>query len=213
MNRLPIKTNLGTCTLLWECERVTGFRLPGGREHGSDTVSAAADVSSQGVALLPADIGSFPSAERSAGILPASVANAGRMPALHGAPDGTPHWVLALARRVQAHMTGDLQDFADVPFDWERVGEFQRAVYRVALGVKPGVTWSYGQVANALPGSPGPGGARSVGTALGQNPWPLLVPCHRFIGADGKMTGFSAPGGIKTKLKLLALEGAQLFAE
>jgi len=168
MNRLPIKTDLGVCTLLWEGDRVAGFRLPDGREpRVSDEHSAE--------------------------------------------PANAPEWVLALARRVQAHMAGDLQDFAEVPFDWERVGEFQRDVYRVALGVKAGVTWSYGQVASAL-GLP-PGGARSVGTALGQNPWPLLVPCHRFIGADGKMTGFSAPGGIKTKLKLLALEGAQLFAE
>jgi methylated-DNA-[protein]-cysteine S-methyltransferase len=191
MNRLPIKTELGTCTLLWEGDRVTGFRLPDGSPH--------------------ANAGSFPSAESSAGVSPAFATDAGGMPALLGAPEGTSDWVLALARRVQAHMAGDLQDFADVPFDWERVGEFQRDVYRVALGVKAGVTWSYGQVAHAL-GMP-PGGARSVGTALGQNPWPLLVPCHRFIGADGKMTGFSAPGGIKTKLKLLALEGAQLFAE
>lgn len=162
MNRLPIQTALGTCTLLWEDDRATGFRLPGGTE-----------------ASVPAT------------------------PA--------PEWVQALARRVAAHMAGDMQDFADVPFDWERVSAFQSDVYRVALGVKPGVTWSYGQVAKAL-GLP-PGGARAVGTALGQNPWPLLVPCHRFIAADGKMTGFSAPGGIKTKLKLLALEGAQLFAE
>jgi methylated-DNA-[protein]-cysteine S-methyltransferase len=164
MNRLPIQTELGTCTLLWEGDRVTGFRLPGGRESDDEAPATAA-----------------------------------------------PEWVAALAGRVQAHISGSVQDFADVPFDWERVTEFQREVYRVALGVKSGVTWSYGQVANAL-GLP-PGGARSVGTALGQNPWPLLVPCHRFIGADGKMTGFSAPGGIKTKLKLLALEGSQLFAE
>jgi methylated-DNA-[protein]-cysteine S-methyltransferase len=163
MNRIPIPTALGTCTLLWEGERVTGFRLPGG----------------------------------------------GGEPVAEGGP--APEWAAALATRVALHMSGDLQDFAEVPFDWERVGEFQRDVYRVALGVKPGVTWSYGQVAKAL-GMP-PGGARAVGTALGQNPWPLLVPCHRFIAADGKMTGFSAPGGIRTKLKLLALEGAQLFAE
>lgn len=165
MNRLTIKTDLGACTLLWDGDHVTGFRLPDARERDADAA----------------------------------------------APAAAPDWVLALAKKVQAHMAGDLQDFAGVPFDWERVGEFQRDVYRVALGVKAGATWSYGQVANAL-GLP-PGGARSVGTALGQNPWPLLVPCHRFIGADGKMTGFSAPGGIKTKLKLLALEGAQLFAE
>ena len=162
MNRLAIQTRLGTCTLLWEGDRVTGFRLP---YSGQPRVESTTP----------------------------------------------PDWVARLAERVTAHMAGDLQDFAEVPFDWNRVSEFKRDVYKVALGVKPGVTWSYGQVANAL-GLP-PGGARSVGTALGQNPWPLLVPCHRFIGADGKMTGFSAPGGIRTKLTLLALEGAQLFAE
>jgi len=57
------------------------------------------------------------------------------------------------------------------------------------------------------------GAARAVGTALGANRWPLLIPCHRVVAADGKMTGFSGPGGIRTKLRLLALEGAQLFAE
>ena len=75
----------------------------------------------------------------------------------------------------------------------------------------PGQTSTYGQLAAAI-GRP-LSEARAIGTALGQNPWPLLVPCHRFIGADGRMTGFSAPGGIKTKLRLLALEGVELFAE
>lgn len=129
----------------------------------------------------------------------------------HARDTTTPDWVREIVQRVQRHLEGELQDFADLPFDWSRVSEFQRRVYATALTVKAGSTWSYGQVASAL-GLP-PGGARAVGVALGQNPWPLLVPCHRFIGADGKMTGFSAPGGTKTKLKLLALEGAQLFAE
>ena len=53
--------------------------------------------------------------------------------------------------------------------------------------------------------------SRAVGTALGENPWPLLIPCHRIISAAGKMTGFSGPGGVATKTKLLALEGAQLL--
>lgn len=160
MPHLTIQTELGVCTLLWEGERVTGFRLPDG------------DTQETGPA---------------------------------------PDWVEAIGNRVALHLAGTVQDFADVPFDWERVSEFQRNVYRVALGVKSGVTWTYGQVAHAI-GLP-PGGARAIGVALGQNPWPLLVPCHRFIGADGGMTGFSAPGGIKTKLRLLALEGSQLFAE
>ena len=57
------------------------------------------------------------------------------------------------------------------------------------------------------------GSARAVAAALGANPWPLLVPCHRIVGADGGMTGFSGPGGIRTKTRLLALEGALLLSE
>lgn len=133
------------------------------------------------------------------------------LPPVEGADDETPGWVADLIARVQAHLAGDLKDFADVPFAWERVTDFQRAVYEQALRVKAGETWSYGRLTKAA-GQP-MAAARAVGTALGQNPWPLLVPCHRFVGADGKMTGFSAPGGIPTKLRLLALEGAELFAE
>jgi methylated-DNA-[protein]-cysteine S-methyltransferase len=121
-----------------------------------------------------------------------------------------PPWINAIILRVQRHLAGKLQDFADLPYSWHAVSAFQRKVYEAALDVKAGQTASYGQLAAAVgyPCTP-----RSVGRALGQNPWPLLVPCHRFIAADGRMTGFSAPGGIATKLRLLALEGAQLFAE
>lgn len=129
-------------------------------------------------------------------------------PAAAGMP--LPAFVSTLIARVRSHLSGDFQDFADVPYRFDLVSSFQRAVYEAALQVKPGQTWTYGQLAKAL-GQP-TAVARAVGTALGQNPWPLLVPCHRFVGADGHMTGFSAPGGIDTKLKLLALEGAQWFA-
>ncbi len=128
-----------------------------------------------------------------------------------GATTAVPAWIEGLIARVQRHLGGEPQDYADVPFAFSRVSSFQRELYAAALKVKAGQTLSYGGLAKAM-GQP-PAAARAVGTALGQNPWPLLVPCHRFVGADGTMTGFSAPGGIKTKLKLLALEGAQLFAE
>lgn len=132
------------------------------------------------------------------------------------APEGSggeiaPDWIREIVRDVQAHLGGQMRDFARLPYAWEQVTPFQRDVYIAALGVKPGEMRSYGQLTLAI-GQP-IAAARAVGTALGQNPWPLLVPCHRFVGADGKMTGFSAPGGISTKLKLLALEGSQLFAE
>jgi methylated-DNA-[protein]-cysteine S-methyltransferase len=132
------------------------------------------------------------------------------LPPTHCRSQRPPAWVTDIVARVQRHLTGEMQDFADLPYSWGAISDFQRQVYRAALSVKPGQTASYGQLAAA---SGHPSMSREVGRALGQNPWPLLIPCHRFIGADGRMTGFSAPGGIKTKLRLLALEGAQLFAE
>ncbi|MBX3750950.1 MAG: MGMT family protein [Opitutaceae bacterium] len=127
------------------------------------------------------------------------------------AGDPPPPWVAAVIARVQRHLQGDLQDFADVSYAFTQVGEFAAEVYRALLAIKPGQTCSYGDLARAL-GHP-PAASRAVGHALGANPWPLLVPCHRVVAGDGRMTGFSAPGGIRTKLRLLALEGAQLFAE
>jgi methylated-DNA-[protein]-cysteine S-methyltransferase len=121
-----------------------------------------------------------------------------------------PSWLDAIIARVRCHLAGDMQEFTDLPYAWHRVSAFQQKIYQAALQVKPGQTMSYGQLA-AIVGPPAT--PRAVGNALGQNPWPVLVPCHRFIAADGRMTGFSAPGGIKTKLRLLALEGAELFAE
>ncbi len=122
-----------------------------------------------------------------------------------------PPEIARLIARVQEHLSGNLQDFSDLPYDFGRVPEFAREVYRAALAVKAGRTASYGTLSSVL-GHP-PAASRAVGSALGANPWPLLVPCHRIVAADGRMTGFSGPGGIKTKLRLLALEGAELFAE
>ena len=122
-----------------------------------------------------------------------------------------PPWVADIIIRVRQHLSGQLQDFSDLPYDFNRVGDFAREVYRANLAVKAGRTCSYGDIARQL-GQP-PAASRAVGTALGANPWPLLVPCHRVVASDGHMTGFSGPGGIKTKLRLLAIEGAQLFAE
>lgn len=122
-----------------------------------------------------------------------------------------PSWVCAIIERVRQHLGGDPQDFCDVRFDFSRVPEFVRSVLRATLEIKPGHTASYGELATVLGLSPA--ASRAVGSALGENPWPLLIPCHRIISATGRMTGFSAPGGVGTKVKLLALEGAQLLAE
>ena len=122
-----------------------------------------------------------------------------------------PSWVADVIARVQRHLMGDTQDFSDVRFDFRPVPEFVRSVLRATLAVKAGCTATYGEIAAAI-GQP-IAASRAVGNALGGNPWPLLIPCHRVIAATGRMTGFSAPGGVATKVKLLALEGAQLIAE
>ena len=122
-----------------------------------------------------------------------------------------PSWVAEIIDRVKRHLIGDVQDFSDVRYDFSRVPEFVRSVLHATLAVKAGHTASYGDIATAI-GQPLVA-SRAVGSALGDNPWPLLIPCHRIVAATGKMTGFSGPGGVATKVKLLALEGAQLLAE
>jgi methylated-DNA-[protein]-cysteine S-methyltransferase len=120
-----------------------------------------------------------------------------------------PATLARLIERVQRHLTGELQDFSDLTFDFSMIPEFNAAVLRATLAVKPGETRSYGDIARVTGHSLA--ASRAVGSALGGNRWPLLIPCHRIVSAGGKMIGFSGPGGIATKLKLLKIEGAQLF--
>ncbi len=122
-----------------------------------------------------------------------------------------PDWVQATIHRVQQHLEGKLEDFTDARLDWSRVSDFQQAVYRHALAIKPGYKKSYGEIAKLM--ALGNEAARAVGVALATNPWPLIVPCHRVVSASDKMTGFSAPGGVRTKTRLLVLEGAELLSE
>jgi methylated-DNA-[protein]-cysteine S-methyltransferase len=126
-------------------------------------------------------------------------------------PEEAPAWVGDAVARVRRHLEGELQDFSDLPLDWSLVSDFQEAVYKQAQWIRPGLKGSYGEIARAL--ALGPEASRAVGAALASNPWPLIVPCHRVLSATGKMTGFSAPGGIRTKARLLALEGAELLSE
>ena len=125
-----------------------------------------------------------------------------------GAPSLAPPPIDDVIHRAQDHFAGRLHDFTDVALDWSQVTPFQKKVYLLTQAVKAGHTTTYGEISRQL--GLGHEGARSVGVALGANPWPLIVPCHRVVAADGKMTGFSAPGGIRTKTRLLGLERAEL---
>ncbi len=89
--------------------------------------------------------------------------------------------------------------------DLEQVPPFHRRVYEVARTIPPGSTLTYGEIASRL-GEPRL--ARDVGQALGRNPFAIVVPCHRVVAAGGKTGGFSAGGGVRTKLRMLAIEGA-----
>lgn len=107
--------------------------------------------------------------------------------------------------RVQALLAGDAINLEDIPLDLEAAPEFHRKVYEVARTIPPGRTMTYGEIAKRL-GMPRE--SREVGQALGRNPIAIIVPCHRVLGADGKMGGFSAGGGVATKRRILEIEGA-----
>ena len=106
---------------------------------------------------------------------------------------------------VVALLRGEPSELDAVTLDMEGVPPFHRRVYEVARTIPPGTTLSYGEVAARM-GEPG--AARDVGQALGQNPFAIIVPCHRVLAANGKVGGFSARGGVRTKLRLISSERA-----
>ena len=107
---------------------------------------------------------------------------------------------------VAALLTGEPRDLTGVVVDLADVPAFERRVYAVARAIPPGATLTYGAVAARLGMA---GAARAVGRALARNPFPIVVPCHRIVAAGGRAGGFSAGGGVGTKLRLLAIEGAR----
>ncbi|TCN41597.1 methylated-DNA-[protein]-cysteine S-methyltransferase [Rhodococcus sp. SMB37] len=127
-------------------------------------------------------------------------------------PDAAPIRPGPLARRVidgvTALLGGEPDPLTDVDLDLTGLPDFDRRVYAVTRAIEPGRTRTYGDVAAAI-GSPG--SAQAVGQALGRNPIPILVPCHRVLAAHGALGGFSASGGTVTKRALLAAEGTPGF--
>ncbi|MBI5904446.1 MAG: methylated-DNA--[protein]-cysteine S-methyltransferase [Deltaproteobacteria bacterium] len=113
----------------------------------------------------------------------------------------TTHPGTASLRRYAAGSFPSPGEILALPFDWEAVSPFDRSVLEAAASVPAGKTSSYGAVAAA---SGHPGAARAAGGALGRNPWPVLIPCHRVIGADGRLTGYGK--GVAAKKRLLDFE-------
>jgi methylated-DNA-[protein]-cysteine S-methyltransferase len=108
-------------------------------------------------------------------------------------------------RRIRLLLAGEAADLGPIVLDMQATPAFERRVYGIARAIPPGRTLTYGEIAA---GAGEPGAAQAVGQAMGRNPWPIVVPCHRVVGSGGKLGGFSATGGTKAKLKLLAIEGA-----
>lgn len=107
---------------------------------------------------------------------------------------------------IVALTAGEPRDLADIAIDDDGIPEFNRRVYAIVRMVPPGATITYGEIAKRL-GAPLL--ARDVGRAMGENPTPIVMPCHRVLAAAGKTGGFSAAGGVVTKLQLLTIENAQ----
>jgi methylated-DNA-[protein]-cysteine S-methyltransferase len=120
--------------------------------------------------------------------------------------DRVPADVRRIARRIAEHLGGKPDALGDVTLDLTNVGGFRQKVYRMLRKVRPGRVVTYGELADA---AGNPGAARAVGRAMASNPVPLLVPCHRVLGADGKLTGFSAAGGLALKARILKAEGVE----
>jgi len=111
---------------------------------------------------------------------------------------------------IKALLAGEARGLAGVALDMASVPEFERKVYEIARTIPPGRTMTYGEIATKLGDKTL---ARDVGAALGRNPFPIVVPCHRVLGSGGKTGGFSARGGVDTKMRMLQIEGAKTSDE
>lgn len=120
-------------------------------------------------------------------------------------PGDPPADIRGAIASMTALLEGEKTDLGAIECDFDQFESFAAEVYRLARAIPAGETLTYGDIAIALGDVKL---ARAVGRALGSNPIPIIVPCHRVVGANGKMTGFSAYGGVDTKRQMLRIEGA-----
>jgi methylated-DNA-[protein]-cysteine S-methyltransferase len=124
--------------------------------------------------------------------------------------DDTPEPIHRAIRQIVDLLNGAASDLRSIELDDRGVDGFRRRVYVATREIDPGETASYGEIARAIGV---PEAAREVGAALGRNPYPIIVPCHRVLAVDGTLHGFSAPGGTTTKRRMLEIEGAPGFTQ
>jgi methylated-DNA-[protein]-cysteine S-methyltransferase len=137
-----------------------------------------------------------------------SADTAGRLAARTGATKGEPPPAIRYAiASITALLDGDRTDLTFIACDFSRIDPFATKVYVATRAIPAGETTTYGAIALQIGDKLL---AQNVGRALGRNPFPIIVPCHRVVGSNDKLIGFSANGGVKTKLKMLAIEGARI---
>ncbi len=160
-------------------------------------------------AVFPTGLGEFGIGWTEAGIcrllLPDSAPDRLRQQ-LGGEPAIPPPAIADTISLIQLYAEGERVDLASVPLDLARLPEFHRRAYALLVEIGYGETTTYGAMARQLGGV---SLSRAVGQAMGANPIPLIIPCHRVLGANGSLGGFSAPGGSDSKRRLLLLEGAR----
>ena len=169
-------------------------------------------MSAPAFALFPTPIGSCGIAWGARGLvglqLPADDARATRARMRQRFPEASeappPAAVAKTIAAIGRLLRGEAVDLSDVRLDMDGVPAFHRQVYEAARGIAAGATLSYGELATRVGA---PGAARAVGQAMGKNPFPIVVPCHRVLAAGGKTGGFTATGGVATKLRMLQIEG------
>jgi len=118
-----------------------------------------------------------------------------------------PDWIIRLVGRLQSYAAGSDDSFADVPVDLDHLSAFQQRVVRACRAIGRGKVRTYADLADVA-GSPG--AARAVGNVMAKNRYPIIIPCHRVVGSAGSLGGFSARDGVKTKRRMLEMEGAKL---
>lgn len=176
-------------------------------------MEAEVEMQEPGTALFDTPIGLCGIAWSALGLrgvqLPEAVASAARARLAHRFPGSAERdpsaAILAIIETIRQHLSGCAAAYDEAILDFAGVGAWEASVYRAALAIRYGETRTYGALAASLGA---PHGAQAVGRALGRNPWPIVIPCHRILAADGRTGGFSAPGGAHTKLRLLEIEGA-----
>ena len=130
------------------------------------------------------------------------------LPTIYGAASGESELSRKAAQQLEWYFQGDLQQF-DLLVDISKLTPFQQQVLLQTAQIPYGSVTTYGAIAKKV-GSPR--AARAVGGALGANPIPIIIPCHRVLASTGALTGFSGAGGILMKENLLTLEGVDFRA-